>query len=34
MPEPEPGLGPTPVIEDMAEEWNGPLPSFLSRSAG
>ena len=24
----------TPVIEDMAEEWNGPLPSFLSHSAG
>jgi superfamily II DNA/RNA helicase len=25
---------PTPVVEDMADEWNGPLPSFLSRSAG
>jgi superfamily II DNA/RNA helicase len=32
--DPEPTSGPTPVIEDMAEEWNGPLPSFLSRSAG
>jgi hypothetical protein len=24
----------TPVVEDMAAEWNGPMPSFLSRSAG
>jgi superfamily II DNA/RNA helicase len=24
----------TPVVEDIQSEWNGPLPSFLSRSAG
>jgi superfamily II DNA/RNA helicase len=30
QPEPEP----SPVVEDLAPEWNGPLPSFLSRSAG
>jgi superfamily II DNA/RNA helicase len=24
----------TPVVEDMKGEWNGPLPSFLSHSAG
>ncbi|QIL02902.1 DEAD/DEAH box helicase [Sphingomonas sinipercae] len=24
----------TPVVEDIAEEWNGPMPSFLSVSAG
>jgi len=23
----------TPVVEDMESEWNGPLPSFLSKSA-
>ena len=27
---PEPQL----AVEDMADEWNGPLPSFLSVSAG
>jgi superfamily II DNA/RNA helicase len=25
---------PTPVVEDMSNDWNGPLPSFLSKSAG
>jgi len=24
----------SPVVDDMKGEWNGPLPSFLSRSAG
>ncbi|HKP34789.1 MAG TPA: DEAD/DEAH box helicase [Sphingomicrobium sp.] len=24
----------TPVVEDIASEWNGPMPSFLSVSAG
>ena len=24
----------SPVVEDMANEWNGPMPSFLSVSAG
>ena len=24
----------SPVVEDMANEWNGPMPSFLSHSAG
>jgi superfamily II DNA/RNA helicase len=24
----------SPVVEDMSGEWNGPLPSFLSHSAG
>ncbi|MDQ3477863.1 MAG: DEAD/DEAH box helicase [Pseudomonadota bacterium] len=24
----------SPVVEDIAPEWNGPLPSFLSKSAG
>jgi superfamily II DNA/RNA helicase len=24
----------TPVVEDISNDWNGPLPSFLSRSAG
>ncbi len=24
----------TPVIEDISNDWNGPLPSFLSKSAG
>jgi hypothetical protein len=23
-----------PVVEDIRSEWNGPLPSFLSKSAG
>jgi superfamily II DNA/RNA helicase len=30
----EPSSSRSPVVEDIAEEWNGPLPSFLSRSAG
>jgi superfamily II DNA/RNA helicase len=25
---------PSPVVEDLKGEWNGPLPSFLSVSAG
>src|SRR3954468_16274005 len=29
-----PRAAPSPVIEDIEGEWNGPLPSFLSRSAG
>ncbi|HET7816343.1 MAG TPA: DEAD/DEAH box helicase, partial [Sphingomicrobium sp.] len=29
-PRPEPSL----VVEDLAPEWNGPLPSFLSKGAG
>jgi len=24
----------SPVVEDIAPEWNGPMPSFLSKSAG
>ena len=24
----------TPVLEDISSEWNGPMPSFLSKSAG
>jgi superfamily II DNA/RNA helicase len=24
----------SPVVEDIASEWNGPMPSFLSVSAG
>ena len=24
----------SPVVEDISSDWNGPLPSFLSRSAG
>ena len=24
----------TPVVEDISSDWNGPLPSFLSQSAG
>ena len=24
----------TPVVEDISNDWNGPLPSFLSKSAG
>jgi superfamily II DNA/RNA helicase len=33
-PKPEPKPVRSPVVEDIADEWNGPLPSFLSRSAG
>jgi superfamily II DNA/RNA helicase len=24
----------SPVVEDIADEWNGPMPSFLTKSAG
>jgi superfamily II DNA/RNA helicase len=24
----------SPVVEDISNDWNGPLPSFLSKSAG
>ena len=30
----EPRHDRSPVIEDIAPEWNGPLPGFLSKSAG
>jgi superfamily II DNA/RNA helicase len=30
----EPRQPRSPVVEDIAGEWNGPLPSFLSRGAG
>jgi superfamily II DNA/RNA helicase len=33
-PEPEPAAERSPVLDDMKSEWNGPLPSFLSKSAG
>ena len=35
-PEPkrEPAPDRSPVIEDMKNDWNGPLPGFLSQSAG
>jgi superfamily II DNA/RNA helicase len=32
--EPQPERERSPVVEDLAPAWNGPLPSFLSRSAG
>jgi superfamily II DNA/RNA helicase len=32
--EPEPPAEPSPVVEDLKSEWNGPMPSFLSVSAG
>jgi superfamily II DNA/RNA helicase len=32
--EPQPEGERSPVVEDLAPAWNGPLPSFLSRSAG
>jgi superfamily II DNA/RNA helicase len=31
---PEPPAEPSPVVEDLKSEWNGPMPSFLSVSAG
>src|SRR5438309_7765855 len=31
---PEPKAERLPVVEDISSEWNGPLPSFLSKSAG
>ncbi|MES2327360.1 MAG: DEAD/DEAH box helicase [Pseudomonadota bacterium] len=33
-PVPEPKSERLPVVEDISSEWNGPLPSFLSKSAG
>jgi superfamily II DNA/RNA helicase len=32
-PAPEPRREKSPVVEDMSGEWNGPMPSFLSKSA-
>ncbi len=32
--ETQPSRSKSPVVEDMADEWNGPMPSFLSKSAG
>jgi superfamily II DNA/RNA helicase len=31
---PEPRTERVPVVEDISSDWNGPLPSFLSKSAG
>ena len=31
---PEPQTERVPVVEDISTDWNGPLPSFLSKSAG
>ncbi|MFL6720587.1 MAG: DEAD/DEAH box helicase [Sphingomonas sp.] len=33
-PVPEPKTERLPVVEDISSDWNGPLPSFLSKSAG
>jgi len=33
QPEPEPAREKSPVIEDMAGDWNGPMPGFLNVSA-
>jgi len=33
-PEPEQPREPSPVVEDLKSDWNGPLPGFLSVSAG
>src|SRR5690349_13916331 len=33
-PKSEPREERSPVVEDIKSEWNGPMPSFLSRSAG
>ncbi|MEO7602388.1 MAG: DEAD/DEAH box helicase [Sphingomicrobium sp.] len=30
----KPSQAKSPVVEDMESEWNGPMPSFLSKSAG
>jgi superfamily II DNA/RNA helicase len=32
--EPERAREPSPVLEDIKSDWNGPLPGFLSVSAG
>jgi superfamily II DNA/RNA helicase len=34
LPKEEPHLKRSPVVEDLSNDWNGPLPSFLSVSAG
>jgi superfamily II DNA/RNA helicase len=31
---PQPKPERTPVVEDLKSDWNGPLPGFLSKSAG
>jgi superfamily II DNA/RNA helicase len=31
---PQKSAEPSPVVEDISNEWNGPMPSFLSVSAG
>jgi superfamily II DNA/RNA helicase len=33
-PKREPKPAPSPVVEDLKSEWNGPLPGFLSVGAG
>jgi superfamily II DNA/RNA helicase len=35
-PKPRPERGPerSPIVEDLKSDWNGPLPGFLSKSAG
>ena len=33
-PIPESKIERLPVVEDIKSDWNGPLPSFLSKSAG
>jgi superfamily II DNA/RNA helicase len=33
-PQPEAAADRLPVVEDISSDWNGPLPSFLSKSAG
>jgi len=32
--EPQPKPERSPVVEDLKSDWNGPMPSFLSKSAG
>ncbi len=31
---PKPESAKSPVVEDMASDWNGPMPGFLNKSAG
>ena len=33
-PQPQPKTERSPIVEDINGEWNGPMPSFLSHSAG
>jgi len=33
-PKPQPTPDRSPVVEDLKSDWNGPLPGFLSKSAG